>query len=173
MNGANIHLALNHFPIVGLIIAVVLLLAGVLLKQQVLARAALAMTFVLALIAIPVNASGEEAEEVLEHSPYEMQVSHDVIHEHEEAAESAFYLMLAVGVMALGAFFLLRRNHPRATLATWITLITMVVVAGLMVRVGHLGGEIRHPEIISSDSGAPATPGLAPESQHEEEYDDD
>ena len=83
MNGAEIHLLLNHIPVVGLFFVVALLAYALIRKNVPLVNICVVITLLLAVVTIPVNNSGEEAEEIVE----EMGLDHDLIHEHEEAAE--------------------------------------------------------------------------------------
>jgi cell division protein FtsW (lipid II flippase) len=144
MNDAQIHLALNHFPILGTLFGTVLLGIGVFGKNKSLLDTGLIILFLMALITIPVYLSGEGAEEIVE----ELGVDHDIIHEHEEIAESAVWFMDGLGLLALVSFFFTRRtlNRP-ARILTIVTFVMGIVVLGLMFRVGGSGGEIRHTEI--------------------------
>lgn len=144
MNDAQLHLALNHFPILGTLFGTVLLGIGVFGKNKSLLDTGLIILFLMALITIPVYLSGEGAEEIVE----ELGVDHDTIHAHEEIAESAVWFMDGLGLLALVSFFFTRRalNGP-ARILTIVTFVLGIVVLGLMFRVGGSGGEIRHTEI--------------------------
>lgn len=147
MNGAQIHLLINHIPIVGLFFGVILLIFGLMQKQAVLQKAAM-LTFVLmALLVVPVNQSGEAAEEVLE-SMEISQERHSYIHEHEESAGFAMWFLLGLGVVSLVALTT-EKNKSLSGALKWVLLIGSILVFLLVARVGHLGGEISHPEIRS------------------------
>lgn len=145
MNGASIHLLLNHLPVLGLFFGLCLLVWGILGKQSILRTAAYVLLVFASLTTLPVNISGEEAEEIVE----EMHDgrSHEIIHEHEEAAELALFMMLTVGLMAIAAGVMQRRNHPQQRLASYATLGLGLVAFGYMAYVANLGGQISHPEI--------------------------
>lgn len=145
MNGAHLHLLLNHMPILGSLFGLVLLLVALVRRQPALVKAGLVTLLVAAVLAVPVNLTGEGAEEVVENYPG---VTRALIHEHEEAAELAVWALGLTGALALGSL-LLSRGHARATLLTRLTLASAFVSFGLMARAGNLGGQIMHPETRS------------------------
>lgn len=144
MNETYLHLTLTHFPIVGSIIALILLFSGYIQKSGPITKAALYLLVVLAAITVVVNHTGEEAEEFVEHLPG---YSHDAIHEHEEAAEWAFRLMVATGLGAAGTLIALNRRSRKARLFVLLVLIGNLFSFGCMAWAGKLGGEIRHTEV--------------------------
>lgn len=152
MTGAHLHLLLNHVPIIGTLIAVVVLAIGLLRGSADLTRVALLMLVVIAVITLPTVLTGEPAEEMVEHMPG---VTRDVIHAHEEAAETAAMVMYATGVAALAALVLSWRGRTVRWLNAGVLLLGLVTF-GLMARVGNLGGQVRHTEIRP---GAPAPAG--------------
>ena len=146
MNAAYTHLLLNHIPILGTLFGVVLLIVGIIRKNNALSQAAL-ITFILAaVVVLPVDWSGEEAEEIVEEIAG---VSHEVIHEHEEVAELAVKAMLGLGVLALITLILGSWHVKIGRALRFITLLLSFGVFFLMFRAGNTGGEIRHPEIKS------------------------
>ncbi len=66
MNGAAIHLALNHLPIWSLLIGLGILAGGIFGKQPSLRKAAYILILVASVATLPVNLSGESAVEVVE-----------------------------------------------------------------------------------------------------------
>jgi hypothetical protein len=72
--------------------------------------------------------------------------SHELIHEHEEAAEGFMFGIWSLAAVALVGFALLLLNHAKAKLFAWIVLIYASVVSLGGMRVGYLGGQISHPE---------------------------
>src|SRR5438477_366567 len=69
MNDTYLHITLTHLPIVGCLIALVILFSGWIQKNLSLQKAALWLLIVLAAVTIVVNHTGEEAEEFVEHLP--------------------------------------------------------------------------------------------------------
>ena len=64
MDAAHVHLALNHFPVIGAIIAILLLGYALLKRSDELTRAGLALLFLVGTVAIPVFITGEPAEQL-------------------------------------------------------------------------------------------------------------
>ena len=69
MNFVQIHLLLNHFPVIGSIIGFGLLLISFFGKNEGLRRASLIVFPAVALIAIPAFASGKGAQLMLQDAP--------------------------------------------------------------------------------------------------------
>lgn len=168
MNQAHLHLILNHFPIAGLLVSTIFLCYGVATKQKAITQFALLVTIVISLMAIVVNQTGEGAEEIVEEIAG---ISHDVIHEHEEAAEKGIWAVILLGLVSTVAFVLNRREHKSAILVSIIALVLSIASFGAMAWVGDLGGKIRHAEEI----GATVSSHDHDESEHHgsEEPDDD
>ena len=145
MNAVQFHLALNHFPIIGVLLTIPLLAWGLARRSRDLVRAALGLTVLLAVITYPVVLSGESAEELIEDRAW---ASEAIIHEHEERGEKTLILMLVTGAVA--AFGLWRLRGDRADrLVPSITLGMLVVSSALLGWTALKGGEIRHDEIRS------------------------
>ena len=80
MNQAHLHVALNHFPVVGAIIATAIMLFGLFKKNDKTKEIALWLFVAIAAIAIPVLFTGKNAAELVEHLPA---VSEETIETHE------------------------------------------------------------------------------------------
>src|SRR6187551_362254 len=107
MDNAYLHLILNHFPIIGLLVVVALLFYSLLKKNNQMLNFSLLSLVVLALLTIPLEESGEAAEEVVENTTT---LNEAFIHEHEEAADYAAPLMYMTGGIAFIAFLFNRRK---------------------------------------------------------------
>jgi hypothetical protein len=144
MDPLYVHIALNHAPVFGLMGCVLLLLWALITRSRDVARAALAGTILVALIAIPVYLTGEPSEERVEDLPG---VSHDAIEEHEDAAKYAFWVVEATGAIALIGLVLARKRPeiPRAALIA--TLLVALIGSVALARTANLGGKIRHTEL--------------------------
>ena len=126
--------------IVGLGLYVVAILA----KSDHLKRASLGIFFCIALLSIPVFATGTAARLALAKTP---EVSVAMIDAHETAAFEALWLMELTGALAWLGLWQYRRMSrvPQGTLAA--VLLAGLATFGLMARAANIGGEIRHPEI--------------------------
>ncbi len=145
MNGAHIHLLLNHVPVLGTFFALLLLFYGLLVKSDSVKKAALLMMIVTTLIGIPAYLSGEDAEDILR--PVSG-VNKEAIEVHEEMAETAFWIMLLSGITALITILYTGKSKVISTPLIGLNLILITVVFIMMARTGYSGGEIRHNEIF-------------------------
>jgi uncharacterized membrane protein len=148
MDLAHLHLLINHFPIVGTLIGTVIMLYALVKNEKVLQRTVLVLWVVLAAISPLVMSTGEEAEHKVEEMPG---MSHDVIHEHEEAAEYAYWMIIGLGVISLAALSLYKMGSD-ISMATKISFVISLFVATAMIRTGYLGGLIRHTEIQTNQT---------------------
>ena len=147
MNLAHVHLLLNHFPTVGFGVGLGLLLVSVIAKHDDLKRISLGIVFVIALLALPVYFSGNAAQDAVKTLPG---VSESLIATHQDAALLAFVFMEMSGLVAWFALWEFRRTSRAARWSTFALLFSIVTFA-LMARAANMGGEIRHPEIRSSE----------------------
>ena len=142
MDGAHAHLLFNHFPIIGSIISVLVLVTGFLSKNNIVKKTALAIILFTSVMTIPAFTTGEEAEEALEAIN---QAPDSIIHEHEELAEIGLWTTICVGLAAAFTFFNSRKKFgPRLFVVTLVILMANSIV---LVKIGELGGVIRHTEI--------------------------
>ena len=143
MPPVEIHLALNHVPVVGFAGVLAILIWGMFRRSEDVQRLALAACVAVALLTIPVYRTGEPAEDVAEKLPG---VTHEVIEAHEEAAEPAFIAASICGGAALLGL-VLWRNPARRAFAVRATLVLCIAAAVLIGRTALLGGQIRHTEV--------------------------
>ena len=154
MEPVHTHLLLSHFPVLGSLVAVPLLIYSLLRKSDELKQLSLIVLVLVALAAIPVYLTGEPAEEVVEKIAG---VGEAVIEPHEDAAKIAMIFAMVTGAFSLLSLVLLRAKKE---LASWLISLSLLLSIGsalMMARVANLGGQIRHSEIRAGDIGAPAT----------------
>jgi uncharacterized membrane protein len=161
MNLAHVHLLLNHFPTIGMIVGLGVFVMAIAARSDDLKRASLGIFFFIALLSIPTFATGTAARLALARTPG---VSKAQIETHETAAFVALWFMELTGALAWWGLWQYRRlsRVPRGTLAAVLT--AGLVAFGLMTRAANIGGEIRHPEIRTGPAAvetAAADPPLA------------
>jgi len=146
MNLAHLHLLLNHFPIIGTIVALGLFIGSFIGKNDDLKRSALIIFATIALITLPAFFSGIGAQGAVRKEPG---ISTAVIDRHEGAAILAMFLMLITGALALVELWNRRRIRTEKIWSGTIfaILVFSLLTTGVMARVGTTGGDIRHPEI--------------------------
>lgn len=149
MNEAHFHLTVNHLPIIIPIVGFLILVGGMILKSEIIKRTAYAVFFLGALTTIPAFASGEGAEEMVEHIEG---VTHHIIHEHEEAAETFALLSYALGLLSLIALWANWKKKSIANTAQYVILVLSLAVLFTGRKTGTTGGEIRHTEIRSGSA---------------------
>jgi len=145
VNLAHLHLLLNHVPTVGLGVGFGLFLASLIGKSDDLKRASFVVFFVVALVAIPAYLTGDAARFTLQNRTG---VSDELIAAHQNAAMLALIPMELTGFVAWIALWRFRRW----TLAALLFL--SIVTFGLMARAATVGGQIRHPEIVTEGRAA-------------------
>jgi hypothetical protein len=154
MNWAHLHLALNHVPVIGLPIVLLLLGWAIVRRSAELLKASFGLIILLAVITVIVQVTGEPAEELVEGLPG---VVDSMVEAHEESALLGTIGFVVVGVIAV---FGLWRLGTGKILPQWYTsavLIAGMIVAGVMVWIANLGGQIRHSEIRPSASASVET----------------
>ena len=101
LNAAQIHLSLNHFPVVLAVVSLPFLAWGLFRGSELSRKTGLMLALLAAVTAVPAFLTGEPAEEVVER----LGASDALVHEHEEAAEAALVAVLAFGSLAAAAWF--------------------------------------------------------------------
>lgn len=172
MDLTHLHLLLNHFPIIGTIIGIGIMLWGLIKKEYTIQKTVLGLWVILTLLTFPVMKTGEEAEETIENIPG---ISEQIMHEHEEAAEFALWMMVGLGLLSLAALLIGQKNTLGKKLPM-VAFIFSLAVFGAMARTGYLGGQIRHTELqgtnIASTTGegtGTTNAGQTPASESEED----
>ena len=84
MNDAHLHLVVNHFPIIGTILGLGILITGMLFKNNSVKNTAYILFIVAAIFAAFSMGTGEGAEELVEELP---SVGKEIIHEHIQKNE--------------------------------------------------------------------------------------
>src|ERR1700740_3159530 len=91
---AHVHLLLNHFPTIGTILGLGLLLLAFIRRNDHLKKVSFEVLFLIALATVPVYVSGQAAAEALKG---QAGVSMDAISAHNDAALGSFIMMQVTG----------------------------------------------------------------------------
>lgn len=145
MDLAHLHLMLNHFPIIGSLLALPLL--GIAAWRPLERSALIGAVVVLGISAIGAagaDFTGEPAEELVEELPG---VSEHWIHEHEERAEVAVVLSVVNGLAALALLGWAYKKGRTPALGVAGLLALTAGTSGDMAWTGLAGGQIHHPEL--------------------------
>jgi len=140
----QIHLAINHVPVLGIVFSLVLFAYALLRNAKEVKIAALLVYLICSLFVFPTYLSGEKAEDLVEKLPG---VTETAIEKHEDLAKPA--LAMAVVGIALGFVVLFSIYSDFKTL-TWLpyVLLALMVIQNLyFLNLAHSGGLIRHTEL--------------------------
>jgi uncharacterized membrane protein len=141
---AHVHLLLNHFPTIGTILALGLLLLAFIRKNDHVKKVSFEVLFLIALATVPVYVSGQAAAEALKG---QTGVSAEAIASHNDAALGSFIMMEITGFVAWLTLWRMRRVGKPTTGLTYTVLILTVLTVAAVARAANMGGDIRHPEI--------------------------
>ena len=144
MNEAHLHMVVNHFPIIGTILAIGILIAGLLSKNRSIINTSYFLFVIGAIFGILSMNTGKGAEELVEDMPG---IGWKIIHEHEELAEKMALLLDILGVLSLVGFYLQYKKNAKEKLVSYIILLIGIASLFVIQKVGTSGGEIRHTEI--------------------------
>lgn len=161
-DATHIHLLLNHLPILGSLFGLLLLLAGIRMRNRSLEHAAFLTLIIVSLSTLPVSLSGEEAEHTVEKLPH---TSKSYLEKHEDMANNSLWLAIPTGVISLFALGLSVSRRKRNRILSNLTLLLAASTFAIMVLIGNYGGKITHSE-LRKDSNI-----TSPDSYGEEEDD--
>lgn len=134
---------LNHVPIIGFLIGLVLFVLSFTGRNDDLRRGSLIIFAVVALVTIPTFVSGVGADRSIAREPG---VSEALVRRHEGAAMLGLWFVEATGAAALMALWRFQRTGGPTGRNLAAVLLLATMAAGLMVRTGNTGGDIRHPQ---------------------------
>jgi uncharacterized membrane protein len=166
MNGAHLHLIVNHLPVVSVLFAVGFLLFGILRKSRGLIRVGMVISVIVGLTGTAAFLTGEGAEDVLEQWP---DADRQLIHKHEETAETAFQAAVILGFIGLAGLVFSGRHAGVNKIAPVLALVLALLTSIIMALAANEGGDIRHPEIRDGavpPTGQSLTPGGEVDDDH-------
>ena len=144
MNDAHLHMVVNHFPIIGTILAIGILIAGLILKNTTLKNTSYFLFIITAVFGALSMGTGEGAEKLVKDMPT---IGWEIIHEHEEIAEKLALLLYVLGLLSIVALYLNYKKNTKEKLVSFFILGIGIASLFVVQKVGTSGGEIRHTEI--------------------------
>jgi hypothetical protein len=146
MNAAHVHLLVNHLPIVGFAIVVLLLIATLIFRgDRGIFFASLIVIVLSGAGGLAAQFTGEPAEEVVEGLP---DIPGATIEAHENAGKIATIIASITTVLGIViAIVVFRRQGNVPWIATTILLVATAITSSAMAWTGSTGGKIRHTEI--------------------------
>ncbi|MCE9588821.1 MAG: hypothetical protein K8R57_10980 [Verrucomicrobia bacterium] len=164
---AHIHLAINHVPIIGLAVACLPVLIGILFHNRgALASGLLAV--ILCAGTMPfIMETGEEAQESFVDGSISqgMDVAGKAaFREHSHRANFTAPVVYAAGILSLVALLVLIKFPRQAAWIGWAVLVGSTLSIALSIWTAEAGGRIRHPE-FRPEPKSTAQPQLQPQGQ--------
>lgn len=158
MDWPHLHLMVNHFPIVLTLLGTAAAILALLTGRRVVWLYAVA-TLTLAGISVgPAFITGDQAGDVVHTWPH---ANRQVIHAHEEAADTALWVVLAMGVCAAYAWWrLARMDGTEMALPGWLRGIVFVLAVAGSLAVAYAG--LKGGEIAHGSTTPPTLPTTAP-----------
>jgi uncharacterized membrane protein len=144
MNGAELHLLVNHVSLFALILGAVALAVSMKRGSAELRVLASVLFVVAGVFAGITFLSGEEAEEVL--MPLDEETE-PLVERHEQSANWALRSGILVGILALAVEWAARRKQRWFKPLQWALLVFALHGCTVFATTAWLGGEIRHTEI--------------------------
>jgi uncharacterized membrane protein len=144
MNQVHLHLLLNHLPIFGSVLGGIVLAYGLWTKSNHTKIAAYILLLISSLGGIITYLSGEGAEEAIEKI---QGISKNALEQHEEFAVVGLVAIIVLGVVALIGLYVTSKELKFEKMFSGSALFLTLISFGIFIRLGDLGGEIRHTEI--------------------------
>ncbi|HQX45478.1 MAG TPA: hypothetical protein PK209_13025 [Saprospiraceae bacterium] len=152
MDQTHVHLLINHLPIFGSILGVMVLVHALWMDSKQTSMAAYNLFIVSAIGAGIAYFTGEAAEETVENI---QGISENVIDIHEDVAVYALVSIIALGVLSILGHLSIIKDFKIYRSLAWLILLIGLVSFGLMARTGYTGGQIRHTELSSASFTQP------------------
>lgn len=154
LDAAHVHLMLNHVPVIGAPLLLLLLTIGLLRGSRELVTVSLALVVGLAVVTGLVYLTGEPTEELVKRAPW----FRDALAEtHEEHATASLVAVLITGTIS-GAALALRRRPKAGIWLPRIALAGLAVSTLLLGWTAWSGGQIRHEEVRAATVLRPSVP---------------
>lgn len=148
MDWIQLHLALNHLPVVGVPVLVVFLIAGWGRRSPEVIRLTLWSFTLLSAAAIAIKFTGDFA---AEQASARLALVKDYVARHEEAGDQVTAAVFFLGLASALAVFVSRRGRPQPAWILALVVMLGLLTASLYARTAHSGGQISHPELRSKE----------------------
>ncbi len=144
MNGAHLHLLVNHVSLFAFLMGTVVL--GVSMKRKSVEFRGLATVLFLVggIFAWIAFETGEQAEEVVKAVN---SAAKPFIQEHEAAADWALRSGILVAVLSIGSEWAIRKRKRFATILQWTLFLLAAQGVTVFARTAFLGGLVTHVEV--------------------------
>jgi multisubunit Na+/H+ antiporter MnhB subunit len=144
MDWRQIHLALNHLPVIGLPLVLLLLMIGWKRRSEEVMRLALWAVVLLSVAAIAIKFTGDFAAE--QHATQFVSAK-EFVNRHEQAGDQVTAAVFLLAISTVLALWFGRAKRPLKIWTVVLVLALGLVASALYVRCAHSGGQISHPEL--------------------------
>lgn len=151
MNGAHLHLLVNHIPLFAVAFGTVALIWSMVRKSHEMKWAAVGLFLIAGASVLIASETGESAEDIAEKLPG---VTEALIHNHEDAAEWAERWVVMLALMAVAIVVSEKFKKSWAKKIHYATLVVALFANTTLARTAFLGGQVRHTE-IRDEAAAP------------------
>jgi hypothetical protein len=152
MNGAHLHLLVNHIPVLGVPFGVGLLLASLWRMNFTLQRTGLVVLLLSGIATEVADYTGDNAKDTLRQY-MAAEFPKAAVKEHEDAADYGLASAGFLAAVAAGALWFARRGPLKRAPVIGVIVVGLFVTT-VLARVADLGGQIRHVEIRSATAPA-------------------
>ena len=143
MNWAYLHVIVNHFPIIGVIIGTLILIAGMVFKNEGVKISGLGTIVFAALMSVIVDLTGDPAKESVKGLP---DFIPSLISRHEDIASIAMFILIPAGLLAAVTLYSIWKKERSVRFLLILTLVFSLISCAAMGYAGRTGGQIRHTE---------------------------
>jgi len=162
---AHLHVALNHIPIIGLSVACLPVLIGIVFHSRgALASGLLAVILCVCTMPAVMQTGGAAYDAFMDGSiqPGLDEAGRTALRQHAHRADITAPLVYAAGILALLALLTLIKFPRQAAWIGWAVLLGCTISIGLSIWTAEAGGWIRHPEFRPAPKSAPTPIPSAP-----------
>ena len=142
--GPHLHIVLNHFPLIGSLFVLGLLIASAYMKNDGMRRVSLILFVVLGLLAIPTYITGAAAGWAYQGRP---DMSTQILDAHRDAALLAFVFLGLTGAASWLVLWRERRFGRTSNAGLYAVLALGCVALLTIVETSSLGGTVLRPEL--------------------------
>lgn len=144
MNPLHVHLLINHLPVFGTLLGIVVLMLALWRRSEQIESVAYFLFIISSLGAVISYLTGEGAEEAVEHI---QGISKTAIERHEDFAIYPLLTLILLGVVSVVGIILIQEKSRLVGKIRSVLLILAVISFVLIAWAGYLGGQIRHTEL--------------------------
>jgi len=149
MYTTHLHLMLTHFPIMGILIGIGILIYGMSIKNDSIKKVALTLFIISGIFTIPIYFTGEWSKLIIEKVPG---ISNDFIKSHETMAIKTTFLTNILLILSIINLIAIKKQYVYTKQLLLVTLLFSMLTFGYFTKAANFGGEIRHSEIIEHHS---------------------